>query len=409
MIDHYKIITITHHDLNVNELERFVVKDGDGDNLSKLKEIKQLVGLEEIQYLSTCNRVMYFFYTPKVISDHFLASFLQAINPDFKNDKLSDLKKCIRAFEGQKAIQHFFAVSSSLDSLVIGEREILRQCKESYKANAGVGLTGDHLRLVNEYMIMAAKDVYSNTRIGEKPVSIVSLAIQKLLKSFIKPSDRLLLLGAGETIALVSKFLTKYSYSNISIFNRSIDNAVKLSKQPGANAYHLSELETYAGGFDCIIACTGATQAIVTPTIYESLLRSDKKEKLVIDLAVPNNVDRSIGEKHNVEIIDIENLRELAEENLRFRKTEVGQAEHILSNHVDTFVDIHRQRQIEKSLSNLPEEIKAVKERALYKVYNKQLEVLDEPTKALINDMMGYMEKKCVGIPMKLAKSQQNN
>jgi len=409
MIDSYKIITITHHDLNVNELERFVVKDGGEDNLVKLEEIKQTIGLEEIQYLSTCNRVMYFFYTPEDLTDDFLASFLHAVNPDFKNDKLSHLKKFIKVYEGHKAIQHFFAVSSSLNSLVIGEREILRQCKESYKANAGAGLTGDNLRLVNEYMIMAAKDVYSNTRIGEKPVSIVSLAIQKLLKSFIKPSDRLLLLGAGETIALVNKFLTKHSFSNISIFNRSIDNAEKLSEQPGANAYHLSELETYAGGFDCIIACTGATQAIVTPKIYETLLRSDKNEKLVIDLAVPNNVDRSIGEKHNVEIIDIENLRELAEENLKFRKTEVVQAEEIVSHHVETFVDIHRQRQIEKSLSNLPKEIKAVKERALNKVYNKQLEDLDESTKDLITEMMGYMEKKCVGIPMKLAKLQQNS
>ncbi len=409
MIDQYKIITITHHDLNVNELERFVVKEEDGDNLSKLEEIKAANGLKELQYLSTCNRVMYFFYTPHVINDEFLTTFLLSINPDFKQDKLSNLKKFIRVFEGQKAIQHFFAVSSSLDSLVIGEREILRQCKDSYNANAGLGLTGDNLRLVNEYMIMAAKDVYSNTRIGEKPVSIVSLAIQKLLKSFIKPTDRLLLIGAGETIELVSKFLSKHSFSNISIFNRSIDNAEKLSKQLGADAFHLSELGTYSGGFDCIIACTGATEAIVTPEIYESLVRSDKDQKLVIDLAVPNNVDRSISEKQHVEIIDIENLRELAEDNLRFRKTEVSDAERIVSNHVETFVDIHRQRQIEKSLSSLPEEIKAVKERALHKVYSKQLEELDEPTKALINDMMAYMEKKCVGIPMKLAKSNQQD
>jgi glutamyl-tRNA reductase len=407
MIDQYKIITITHHDLNVNELERFVVKKDDDGNLSRLKEIKESVGLEEIQYLSTCNRVMYFFYTSQDISDDFLASFLQAINPDFKNDKLSSLKKFVRVFEGQKAIQHFFAVSSSLDSLVIGEREILRQCKDSYKANSELGLTGDNLRLVNEYMIMAAKDVYSNTRIGEKPVSIVSLAIQKLLKSFIKPSDRLLLIGAGETIELVSKFLTKHAFSNISIFNRSIDNAEKLSNQLGADAFHLSELETYSGGFDCIIACTGATQAIVTPTIYDALLRSDEDQKLVIDLAVPNNVDRSIADKQNVEIIDIENLRELAEENLKFRKTEVGEADRIVSTHVDTFVDIHRQRQIEKSLSSLPKEINAVKKRALEQVYSKQLETLDDDTKSLIHDMMNYMEKKCIGIPMKMAKQSQ--
>jgi len=272
----------------------------------------------------------------------------------------------------------------------------LRQCKESYKSSLESKLTGDHLRILNEYMITAAKDVYSNTRIGEKPVSIVSLAIQKLLRSHINPTDRLLLIGAGETIELVSKFLAKHQFSNIAVFNRSLDNAKKLTDQLDAKAYHLSELADYFNGFDCIIACTGATQAIVTPDLYKALLKGDADKKLVIDLAVPNNIDRSISENFDVDIIDIENLRELADKNLQFRQTEVGEASSILETHVTGFHSIHRQRQIEKSLTELPAEINAVKKRAIEQVYSKQLEDLDEDAKSLIHEMMDYMEKKCM-------------
>jgi len=404
MIDNYKIITITHHDLNVNELVRFVVKN-EGDIEVKLSKIKLANQLDELQYLSTCNRVAYLFYTDAKISVDFLKSFFTSVNPDLAQENFSALRKFIKIHEGALAIQHYFAVASSLESLVVGEREILRQCKESYNSSVDSKLTGDHLRILNKYMITAAKDVYSNTRIGEKPVSIVSLAIQKLLRSHINPSDRLLLIGAGETIELVSKFLVKHQFSNIVVFNRSLDNAQKLTEMLGAKAFHLSELDNYAHGFDCIIACTGATKAIVTTESYETLLRGDTDKKLVIDLAVPNNVDRSIHQQFDVEIIDIENLRELADINLQFRQTEVSEASSILDNHVDAFHSIHRQRQIEKSLTELPAEINAVKKRAIEQVYSKQLELLDADTQSLIHDMMNYMEKKCVGIPIKMAKA----
>ena len=406
MVENYKIITITHHDLNVNELERFVVKNDDDINI-KLSQIKTANQLDELQYLSTCNRVAYLFYTKQEVSDTFLKSFFTTVNPDLTLENFSSLKKFIKVHQGAQAIQHYFAVASSLESLVIGEREILRQCKDSYLSSSESKLTGDHLRILNEYMITAAKDVYSNTRIGEKPVSIVSLAIQKLLRSHINPNDRILLIGAGETIQLVSKFLVKHQFSNIAVFNRSLDNAQKLTEMLSAKAFHLSELKTFTNGFDCIIACTGATKTIVTPDMYEALLRGDTDKKLIIDLAVPNNVDRSIGSRFDAEIIDIENLRELADKNMQFRQTEVGEASAILGNHVEEFQCIHRQRQIEKSLTGLPAEINAVKKRAIEQVYSKELEQLDDNTKSLIHDMMSYMEKKCIGIPMRLAKADQ--
>ena len=400
MIERYKIITITHHDLNVNELEKFVVKN-EVDDLSKIKES---LGIDELQYLSTCNRVTFLFYTEDILTEEYLAKFLIAINPELANEKISTLLKFIKVYEGALAVEHMFAIASSLDSLVIGEREILRQCKDSYIKSNKLKLTGDHIRLLSEYTIQTAKDVYSNTRIGEKPISVVSLAIQKLLRSDVKPTDRILLIGAGETIQLVSKFLDKHQFSNISIFNRSIDNAKKLSEFLNAKAFHLSELKSYSGGFDCIIACTGATDLIVTKHTYESLLRDDEDHKLVIDLAVPNNIDRSIPDTYQLDLVDIEALRGLAEENMKFRQEEVGEATKIIREHVNIFTNIHQQRQIERALTDLPKEIEAVKKRALEKVYSKEIEKLNPDAQELIHEMMDYMQQKCVGIPMKIAK-----
>jgi len=400
MIDRYKIITITHHDLNVNELEKFVVKN----DVDALAQIKEALGIDELQYLSTCNRVTFLFYTDEVIDETYLAKFLIAVNADLATEKVSTLLKFVKVFEGALAVEHMFSIASSLDSLVIGEREILRQCKDSYIKSTALKLTGDNIRILSEYTIQTAKDVYSNTRIGEKPISIVSLAIQKLLGSNVKPTDRVLLIGAGETIELVSKFLQKHEFTNISIFNRSIDNAKKLSDFLQAKAFHLSELKTYSGGFDCIIACTGATDLIVTQQMYEALLRDDLDHKLVIDLAVPNNVARTIPRDHDVELVDIEALRELAEENMKFRQQEVGEASKIIKERVNSFTKVHQQRQIERALTDLPQEIEAVKKRAIEKVYSKELEKLDTDTKELIHEMMDYMQQKCVGIPMKIAK-----
>lgn len=406
MLSNFKLITVTHHKLNVNELDKFVIKYNDEAELgSKLKNLKSQLDLEELYYLATCNRVQILIFDNKEIDLAFCKEIFKNINPNLQSADFEQAEKFIDIHHGLDAIDHIFSVCSSIDSLVVGEREIIRQYRQAYEKCHSLGITGDNLRLVDKFTVQAAKDVYANTKIGEKPVSIVSLAIQKLLQADLNRDARIILVGAGETNKLVGKFLKKYEFSNITIFNRSLDNAKKLSDTLNARAYHLSELAEYKEGFDCIISCTGSPDIIISASSYPGLLNGEQDEKLIIDLAVPNNVDKVIATEYLAKLIDIEQLRILANENLAYRKDEVVEAKEILKMHVQNFDKIYQQRQIEKALTQLPPQIKAVKERALEQVYKKEIEELEPEAQKLIAEMMDYMEKKCVGIPMKVARA----
>jgi len=400
MIGGYKILTVTHHNVKLNTLGHYAFSCEDTELPAHLLSLKERLEVEEIMYLSTCNRITYFFYTDQKIDSSFVNSFFQNVNSSVDLAMLDEVQK----YEGREALNHLFEVAASMNSLVVGEREILRQLREAYKKCHSLKLTGDHIRVAMTSAVEGAKEIYARTRIGEKPVSIVSLAIQKLLSHKISRNARILLVGAGQTNTLVVKFLQKHEFKNITIFNRSLDRAKQLAGIIDGRGAALEDLYNYQEGFDVMIICTGATEALVNSQLYHQLLQRETDTKLLIDLAIPNNIDREVVNEFNVQYIEIEDLRNLAKENLSFRQNEVVKGRKMLKRKIDTFMELHRQRQIVKSMKNVPAEIKAVKSHAINKVFKKDMENLDEDTKELINRMMDYMEKQCIGIPMKAVK-----
>jgi len=405
MLDNYKILTITHHNLNVDEIGNFIIHhEGKDDLKAKLVQLKEHTHLDELIYLSTCNRVSFICYSNEEFDIDFVKGFFNSVNPGLDEGKLKKISNFVDVYCGSKAVNHLYEVASSMDSLVVGEREIFRQFREAYKQSLDFGLIGDNLRMLENTTVKAAKEVYDKTKIGEKPLSVVTLAVKALLDSGISKDARLLIVGAGETNTLFAKFLKKHDFSNVSIFNRSLDNAAHLVELLDAEAFHLSELSTYDKGFDAMIVCTGATTSIIDPNIYRNLLQKELGTKIVIDLAVPNNVDASVVEGFDMKYVDIEQLRHLSKENLESRKKEIHAAKSLLKNQLLSFNNHFQQRQLEKALNVVPKEIKEIKERAIQKVYKKQIEVLDENAQALIAEMMNYMEKKCISVPMRVAR-----
>lgn len=403
MIQGYKILTVTHHNARLNTLGAYAFAGKDTELPVRLKQLKQHAQLEELIYLSTCNRVTYFFYTDQKVDSAFMNSFFTQVNAEID---LKTLDK-VKFLEGRNALNHLFEVAASMDSLVVGEREILRQLRQAYQQCRDWKLTGDHMRIAMRAAVEGAKEIYARTRIGEKPISIVSLAIQKLLNQKISRNARILLIGAGQTNTLVTKFLRKHEYKNVTIFNRSLQRAKQLASLISGRAMSLKQLPDYQDGFDVMIICTGATEALVNSSLYQKLLNGDTDTKLLIDLAIPNNIDREVVNEFNVKYIEIEDLRNLAKENLSFRQNEVVKGRQMLTTKINGFIELHRQRQIAKAMKNVPAAIKAVKSHAINKVFKKELEHVDEETKALIERMMNYMEKQCIGIPMRAAKEQQ--
>lgn len=401
----YNILTITHKSTALKNIGNFVLPNLDSDAAlqEKLQAIQEALEMDELLYLATCNRVLFFFSSKQTITDCFLEKFESVVYPDL--DAKIKLKNSADVYCGEAAISHLLEVASSVDSLVIGEREILRQLREAYQRCNKVGATGDSIRMAVQLAVESAKKVYSTTRIGQKAVSVVSLAIRQLLAKNPPRDARILIVGAGQTNTLVGKFLLKYGFLNCTVFNRSEPNAIVLATMLGKGAaYTLDKLPAYDKGFDILIACTGATEAIITPELYQNILQGETDEKILIDLSIPNNIDSAIAENYNTTYIEIDGLKELVSENLAFREKEVINVQAIIKERVAEFRKIYKGRQVELALKEVPTQIKAIRQHALTSVFKNEVSSLDDEVQELIDRMMMYMEKRCIAIPIQAAK-----
>ncbi len=402
MLERFKILTVTHKKVNLKRLVDFSVKE---ENAVTLHRIKDKFQLEELLYMATCNRVLYFFLNDQPLDLEFAQQFLAFINPELREIDPEQFMEAALLLEGQEAISHLFEVASSMDSLVVGERQILRQLREAFEASRDWGLIGNWIQLAFQQAQLAAKEIYSTTRIGEKPVSVVSLAMQQLLRRNPEKDARILLVGAGQTNSLVAKFLVKHDFTNVTVFNRTVSSAQQLARYVGGQAFALEEMHSYQGGFDCLIVCTGSKKSVIDPLTYKSLLAGEAEAKIVIDLSIPHNVSPDVFSQFPVHYTEIEGLRQLAKENLAFREKEVKIAREQLKLILNNFPQHLQQRRLELAMREVPQQIKSIRLKAMDEVFRKEMDQLDSPTKELIGKMMEYMEKKCIGIPMRVART----
>lgn len=402
MLDGFHILTLTHRDAPLDALAHAIVP---GENTAAtLEQLKSAMGWEELLYLATCNRATYVFYTQDPVPEQLPALVLQHIHPELPETTIAQTATRMRLLHGNEAVTHLLEVAASMDSLVVGEREIIRQLRQAYDQCRGWQLTGDHLRLLMGFTIETAKEIYTHTGIGRKGLSVVALAFGEMQKTGLRTNSRILMVGAGETNSLFAKFLVKSGYKNVSVFNRTYENAKALASAHGWRALSLDELTYYSEGFDALVVCTGATSAIITPELYGRLLVGETDKKVVVDLSIPHNVARETTQTFPVHYIEIEGLKETANQNLAYREQERDKAAGLIEERIYAFRDRWHERQVERALAHIPEEVKAVKERALNEVYGREFSQLDPQAQELVLRMLGYMEKKCVAIPIKAAK-----
>lgn len=403
MLDGYYILTLTHRDAPLEMIAHAIAPSE--QPTYALQYLKNQMGWEELLYLATCNRVTYVFYTHSPVDQTISEQMLSVLRPDLPEFLAQKTAAKFRLLQGAEAVTHLLEVASSMDSLVIGEREIIRQIRQAYDQSRTWNLTGDHLRLLLGFTIETAKEIYTHTGIGRRALSVVALAFGEMQKTGLRPDARILMIGAGETNSLFAKFLAKVKFSNVTVFNRTFEKAQSLAKANGWRAFPLDELAYYSEGFDAIVVCTGATQAIITPALYRNLLADESGKKVVVDLSIPHNVARETVEDFPMQYIEIESLKETANENLAYRERERDHAEGLIQQRVMAFRERWHERQVERSLAHIPDEVKAVKDRAIQQVFVKEYAKLDPATQDLVQRMLGYMEKKCVAIPIKAAKA----
>jgi len=402
-----KIIAFTHQSFDLDTIGKFHIPD---DLLQPmLTAIKAEMNWDELVYLTTCNRVEFLFGADHEVDIAYLKKFVNVLKPDLRGKELTDVLNNAQVFEGTKAITHLFNVASSLDSLVVGEREIITQVRNAYEKCKELGLTGDLLRLVIKKTIQSAKEVYSSTDIAKNPVSVVSLAYRKLKELNAGLSSKILIVGAGQTNTSMARYLKKHGFTDLTVFSRTLAKAEVLAGELNGEAYELTSLASYRKGFDVIISCTGSSEHIITKANYINLLNGDQNKKIVIDLAIPNDFDTTILDDFTVNLIAINNLKDIAEQNLKERRSELAACRQIITRNVQEFASLLKERQIELAMRRIPEAVKEIRKTALNGVFAKDLEKLDASSRETLEKVLSYVEKKYISVPMKLAKEVMLN
>jgi glutamyl-tRNA reductase len=301
-----------------------------------LPGLLSLNGVEEALYLSTCNRVEIIASieeSGKAIKD--LNDFLARSGGLTEKEAAG----CFYEYLGEEAVRHIFRVASSLDSMVMGEAQILGQVKEAYREALAQYATGIVLNRLMHCSFRAAKRVRSETAIAVNPVSVSHAAVELAKKIFgTLTGKKILLIGAGEMAELTGQQLIEKGAQSIIIANRSLSQAVLLAEKFHGEAVSLAALEAKLIEADIVISSTGAPDFIVTAEMLRRIHHQRKNRLLfLIDIAVPRDIEPAASSLENVYLYNIDNLQDIVDENMNVRKKEAIKAEMIVEEEVARF------------------------------------------------------------------------
>jgi len=403
LLNNIQIIAFTHRQFNFDEIGLLHLDDK--QRIDVLTNLKTNLEIDELMYLSTCNRVEFIISCEKKITKTFVEELIKHLLANQLPSNLKDIVDRAEIINNKAAVHHIFSVASSIDSLVVGEREIITQVRKAFEECRENNLCGDIIRVLVQSTISTAKKVYTESNIGTRPVSIVSLAFLELKKYISKKPKNILVIGAGKTITSMLKFTSKNQQHHYTIYNRSIEKAHKLVQALNidADVYPLEELVKHNSKFDFIISCTGSKEIVLSLDKFQKI-NPDNTKSLIVDLAIPNDCDIKISENQNVKLINVDQLKVRAEENLQARGEEIKKCLDIIDKQIIKYYIAEKERNLERALSSVPESIKGIRQKAFREVFAKELETLDPGAIEVVNSLVDYIEKKYISVPMKLAK-----
>ena len=331
-VDQILVLGVNHKTAPVEVREKLAFPDIEVP-LAKLSEVP---GCAEFCFLSTCNRVEVIFTsaTPEKTVRH-IRSFLFA-DSNLNDD---DAIKYTYLHTGADAVNHLYKVASSLDSMIVGEPQILGQLKNAYRESSERKCTGTILnRLINK-AFTSAKRVRTETNIGSSAVSVSFAAIELAKKIFGSlKNKKVLLVGAGEMAELAAEHLMSQGCTEITVANRTLKNAVTLAKQFNGKAVGLTELLSQLETADIMISSTGAQNLILRHDEIKPIMRTRRNKPLfLIDIAVPRDLDPELNEIDNIYLYDVDDLSQVVEMNKKDRQGEAEKAHAIVTEEAVKF------------------------------------------------------------------------
>lgn len=347
----------------------------------------------ECVVLKTCNRVEIYVVSPK--SSSVLFSFAKEMGAS---------THIIDFYGHDESLEHLLRLSGGLESMIVGEDQILGQIKDLYAYSKKTGTTGKILDTAFEKAIQVGKRIRNETRINKGSVSIGSAAVDLAEDIFGGLTGKsVLVIGAGEIGVLVAKALAEKDIEAIYIANRTYQKAEEIAYELGGYAVRLDDIRSHLPDADVVISGTGAPHYILTREMIEEALDGRERKLLLIDIANPRDIEESVAELENVELCNIDNLRVISERTLKMRKEEAKKAEDIIQEEIRLLNIQYKRQKADRLISELYRQVYDVRIREREKAVNRlsayhtigeiETEVLDDLTHSIVNKILAEPTK----------------
>jgi glutamyl-tRNA reductase len=329
----FHVIGINHRTAPVDIREKVVFA---GEELPEaLRELTALAGVREALIVSTCNRTE--LYCVSEAHEQALVDWLTGWH-DLAAHQL-DIGSSLYRLQGTSAVQHVFSVACGLDSMVLGEPQILGQLKDAYRAAAEQKVTGPYLNRMMQTAFSVAKRVRTETRIGASAVSVASAAValaRTVFESFTEHTA--LLVGAGETIALAARHLHAHGLRRMIVVNRSVDRAQELAAEFNGYAIGLDSLATHLPEADIVISSTASPAPVIKFDDVRAALRKRRRKPIfMVDIAVPRDIEPEVAKLEDIYLFTIDDLQNIVNENIASRREAAQDAQTMLSDETAKF------------------------------------------------------------------------
>ena len=387
---HLFVVGLNHRSAPVEVRERLAFNNGALE--PALRRLVDADTVREGTIISTCNRVEIIACTPDLaIADEKVRTFLaeeQRIPRVLFEDHLYN-------FVGKEAVNHLFRVAASLDSLVVGEPQILGQVKDAYTIASSLGTLGEVLHRCFHKTFAVAKRVRSETRIAARAVSVSSAAIELARKIFDRLGDKTaMVIGAGEMGELAVRHLQNHGIGNILVTNRTFSRAVELAREFNGTVVPFEQFHKHLRLTDIVIGSAGGNDYLLGPEVVEEALRERRRRPMFfIDLGVPRNFDPRLNDLDSVFLYDIDDLQQVIEENKDEREREATKAEAIVAEEVEAFWQWFSGLEVTPTIVALRERAEAIRQRELEKTLATLKELPPQAQKAIEALSSGIINK----------------
>jgi len=373
------------------------------DTNDALETLKTTSDISEVLLFSTCNRVEVLLVTKnKTNAVEAVKRFLS----EFKRVPVTDFENNLYIHTGDEAVRHVYRVASSLDSMMVGEPQILGQIKEAYHIAVLKKTPGVILNRLLPRAFLVAKRVRTETGIGDHAVSISYAAIELGRKIFdTLENKKVLLIGAGEMAELAVEHLQRNNAGDIFVANRTFERGVTLAGQFNGNAIRFEEIPNYLGQVDVIISSTGAPDYVITRNQVKGIMNSRRNRPIFfIDIAVPRDIDPQINRLSNAYVYDIDDLKGIVEENLAERNKEAMKGNRIVDEAVISFRHWYEGLAITPTLVALRQKVDTIAKAEVNKTL-KSLDHISENDSKAIDRMANAIVNKILHDPTLFLKN----